>query len=80
MSERSGGGFVAGFFVGALLGASVAMLISPEKNEGRAQQLRELYSRGREIIDAARIDLDAAVGEGKAAAEAQRNRLEHLET
>ena len=79
MSERSGGGFVTGFFIGALLGASVAMLISPEDGEGRSERLRGLYTRGKEIIDAARTDLDKAVDEGKAAANEQRKRLETLE-
>jgi gas vesicle protein len=79
MSERSGGGFLTGFFIGALLGASVAMVISPEANEGRTERLRSLYARGKEIIDAARVDLDNALDEGKAAANEQRKRLEALE-
>lgn len=80
MSERSEGNFVTGFFIGALAGASVAMLIAPEGGERRTDRLRTFYAQGREIIDAARADLDAAVDEGKAAAQAQRKRLEQLET
>jgi len=79
VSERSNGGFVTGFFIGALLGASVAMLISPEGNDGRSERLRDLYTRGKEIIDTARDDLDKALDEGRAAANAQRKRLEALE-
>lgn len=79
MSDRSQAGFVTGFFIGALTGACVAMLIAPEGGDQRTERLRTFYSRGKEIIDAARSDLDAAVDEGKAAAQAQRERLEHLE-
>jgi gas vesicle protein len=79
LSERSQGRFVTGFFIGALLGASVAMLISPESGEERRERLRGLYAQGKDLIDAARSDLDAAVDEGKAAAGEQRHRLEKLE-
>lgn len=79
MSERSGGRFVTGFFIGALLGASVSMLLSPQGGDERKKRLRDLYSRGKDIIDAARGDLDAAVDEAKAAADDQRKRLEKLE-
>ena len=79
MSERSGGRFITGFFIGALLGASVATLISPESGDGRGERLRGFYERGKEMIDAARRDLDAAVDEGKVAAGEQRKRLEKLE-
>jgi gas vesicle protein len=79
MSERGGGRFTAGLVIGALLGASVAVLITPE-SDVRTERFRRLYSRGREIIDAARSDLGAALDEGKTAADEHRKRLEHLET
>jgi gas vesicle protein len=70
---------MTGFFIGALLGASVALLIAPEGGDENRERLRGLYARGKELIDAARSDLDAAVDEGKAAADEQRHRLEKLE-
>jgi gas vesicle protein len=79
MSERSQGGFATGFFIGAMLGASVAMLIAPEGGEERRERLRLVYARGKELIDSARGDLDAAVDEGKSAAGEQRQRLEQLQ-
>jgi gas vesicle protein len=77
--ERSEGGLVTGFFIGALLGVGVAALVAPEGGEGRVARVRELYVRGKEIIEAARSDLGAAVDEAKAAAHDQRKRLEALE-
>lgn len=91
MSGASGGRFGTGFFIGALFGAGVALLIAPERGEERQgavvgtargaldevrSRVNDVYARGSRLIEAARAELDAAVDEGKAAAEAQRIQLE----
>jgi gas vesicle protein len=103
--ERGGGGFFAGFLVGALVGGAIAMLISQEETRdlivGKAREagnlamdaggdLRgkvadvagsfqtsasDLYSRGKEVVDNARSNIDAAVDEGKTTADAMREDL-----
>ncbi len=104
-AARSGGGFVAGFLMGMLAGAALAMMIAPQTGEetrdlvlGKAREagnvakdasggLREkvsniatdlqtgasgVYARGKQVIDAARSNVGAAVDEGKTAADASR--------
>jgi gas vesicle protein len=77
VNERSGG-FLLGFVVGVLLGASIAVLISPEGNQG-GEKVRDLYAQGKRMIDSARADLDAAVSEGRTAAQEQRAALQRLD-
>jgi gas vesicle protein len=91
MAQSEGGGFVAGFFTGSLVGAGLALLLVPQTGEETRDLLRakareasnaardaagDVFDRGRSILDQARANLDDAVEEGKAAAGEERSRLE----
>lgn len=109
-AARSSGGFMAGFLMGMLAGAALAMIIAPQTGEEtrdlvleKAREagnvakdtggdLREkvsniatdlqagasgVYARGKQVIDAARSHVEAAVDEGKTAADVSRADLSH---
>jgi gas vesicle protein len=95
---NGGGGFFAGFIIGAVLGGLAAVVLTQEKTRDQiAEKAREagsramdatgdfrgkvsdvtsqwqssvsdLYERGRQVVDNARANIDAAVAEGKATA------------
>jgi len=101
--SNAGPGFLAGLFIGALAGATVAMILAPQAGDETRELLRakareasdrvrdaaedlaknspvapsDLLARGKHIVDEARARLDAAVAEGKDAAEHLRNTLQN---
>jgi YtxH-like protein len=84
MSDRGGPSFVAGIVIGALIGAALAMLLAPWSGEETRDVLRaksrEATNLARDTavdaFDGVRQTIEAAVGEGKDAAERQRVALE----
>lgn len=92
-SER-GGGFFAGFIVGAIAGGVIAYLMTQEDARdalvGKAREasnfamdatgdLRskasDLYERGKNVVDNARSNINAAVDEGQTSADHIRDDL-----
>lgn len=92
-SER-GGGFFAGFIVGAIAGGVIAYLMTQEEARdvivGKAREasnfamdatgdLRskasDLYERGKNVVDNARSNINAAVDEGQTSADHIRDDL-----
>ncbi len=103
---KGGGGFVAGFVIGAIVGGAAAVLLVQEDARdllvGKAREagniamdatgdLRgkvgdvtsqwqsnasELYERGRQVVENARANVDAAVTEGQETADRAREELE----
>ncbi len=91
-NEHRGSGFAAGFLIGALIGGALALVLAQEDTRdllvGKAREatdrakdatadLHDLYERGRTIVENARGNFEAAVDEGKAAAEQARDDLTH---
>ena len=104
--ENRGGGFFAGFLLGAIVGGAVAVLLTQEETRdllvGKAREagnlamdatgdLRgrvtdvtstwqdsaaDLYERGRQVVENARSNFNAAVAEGNASADSLREELE----
>ncbi len=102
-----GGSFFAGFILGAVVGGTVAYLISQEDARellvGKAREagnvaadatgdLRgkvsdfastwqnsasDLYSRGRQVVDGARANINAAVEDARTASDTIRNEMSH---
>lgn len=89
-----GGGFFAGFLVGAIAGAAAAYLITQEEARdalvGKAREagnyamdatgdLRsratDLYERGKNVVENARTNINAAVDEGQTSADTIRDDL-----
>lgn len=94
-NER-GGGFFAGFIVGAIAGGVIAYLMTQEDARdvivGKAREasnfamdatgdLRtkatDLYERGKNVVDNARSNINAAVDEGQTSADQIRDDLSH---
>lgn len=74
MSERSGGGeFIAGFLVGALVGAAAAMLFAPQSGEETRVVIRdkgiELKDRAEELSEEARRRAEEVQGQAKTRAQ-----------
>lgn len=96
MSNRSGGGgFFAGFLIGAVTGAAAAAFLTQddarERLAGKAREAGEmvggvtsqwqsnvsdLYERGRQVVERARSNVDAAVAEGQTAAQTTHDDLQ----
>ncbi|HLI97718.1 MAG TPA: YtxH domain-containing protein [Candidatus Baltobacteraceae bacterium] len=93
-SEKGGGGFFAGFMIGAIAGGVIAYLITQEEARdllmGKAREasnyamdatgdLRskaaDLYERGKNVVENARSNINAAVDEGQTSAESIRDDL-----
>jgi len=93
---KSGGGFFAGFIVGAIAGGVVAYLMTQEETRdllvGKAREasnyamdatgdLRtkaaDLYERGKNVVENARSNVNAAVEEGHTSADQIRDDLSH---
>jgi hypothetical protein len=91
-----GGGFFAGFIVGALAGGAIAYLMTQEDARdliiGKAREagnyamdatgdLRskatDLYERGKNVVENARSNINAAVDEGHTSADKIRDDLSH---
>jgi gas vesicle protein len=90
--ENRGGGFFAGFLLGAVIGGIAAILLTQEDTRdivlGKVREagnfavdatgdLRDLYDAGRQVVDSARNNVDAAIREGSAQADALRQELRH---
>ena len=103
---KGGGGFLAGFLIGSVVGVTAAVLLSQEETRdllvGKAREagnfakdasedLRgkvgdvtsqwqssasELYERGRQVVENARTNFDAAVADGRDSADRAREELE----
>jgi gas vesicle protein len=74
MSDRSGGGeFIAGFLVGALVGAAAAMLFAPQSGEETRVVIRdkgiELKDRAEELSTEARRRAEEAQSQAKTRAQ-----------
>jgi len=74
MSEKSGGGeFIAGFLVGALVGAAAAMLFAPQSGEDTRVVIRdkgiELKDRAEELSAEARRRAEEAQSQAKTKAQ-----------
>src|SRR5579883_3169799 len=96
---KGGGGFFAGFLIGAVIGGAAAVLLTQEETRDRLagkardagsmamdatgdlrgkvgdvtsqwqSSVSELYERGRQVVESARANMDAAVAEGRIADE-----------
>lgn len=105
-NENRGGGFFAGFLLGAVVGGALAVFLSQEETRdllvGKAREagnlamdatgdLRgkvteatsqwqgsatDLYERGRQIVENARSNINAAVDEGVTTADRLRDELQ----
>ncbi len=80
MGDRGGGGFVAGFFFGAFVGAAVALLFAPERGEDVRAQIKEkgieLQHLAEDIkADPAKFAADVTA-KGRMALDEQRSRFQ----
>jgi gas vesicle protein len=87
---NGGGGIFAGFLIGAVVGGAAAVLLTQEdardRLAGKAREaagksqwqssVSELYERGRQVVENARANLDAAVAEGRSSAQEIHEELE----
>ncbi len=75
MSERDGdfGAFLAGFVIGGLVGAAVALIMAPQSGEETRTLIHdrsiELKDKAAERAEAARIKAEAAAAEARARAD-----------
>lgn len=65
MKDSGFGSFLAGVFIGGLIGAAIGLLMAPSSGE-------ELRGQLNEYVDERRAAFDEAVNEGKAAADQAR--------
>lgn len=63
--------FLAGFALGAAIGAGIAMFIGP-----REDSVGDLMTRGKALLEDARSSVDQAVSEGRRAADEQYRSLQ----
>ena len=103
---KGGGGFFAGFLIGAVVGVAAATFLTQEETRdrlaGKAREagnfamdatgdirekvggvtsqwqssVSELYERGRQVVESARANIDAAVAEGQTTAQETRDELQ----
>ncbi|MGE5618134.1 MAG: YtxH domain-containing protein [Sphingomonadaceae bacterium] len=79
-SEESGsGGFVSGFLLGGLVGAAVALLLTPQRGEETRDTLMdkgiELKVKAEEVAARAREEADELITLGKSVIEGQKARI-----
>ncbi len=78
-SEDRGGGFIAGFLLGGLVGAAAALLLTPRTGEETRGSLRErgieLRVKAEEAAAKAREEADELLLRSKAAFEEQKGRI-----
>lgn len=78
-SERGNGGFVSGFLLGGLVGAALALLLTPRSGDETRDTLVnrgvELRDRAEEAAARAREEADELLARGKIALEEQRARV-----
>lgn len=74
-----GPGFVSGLILGALAGATTAMMLAPttgEETRGMLEErARDLTERGKKVIEGARCTIGEAIDTGKSAANDQKEQL-----
>lgn len=74
------GAFLAGFVVGGMIGAAVALLMAPQSGEATRRQIRErayeLRDRAEDIADDTRRRIETTGADVRRQAEEQRARLE----
>lgn len=94
-NRNGGGGFFAGFLIGAVAGAAAAAFLTQddarERLAGKAREAGEkmgdvtsqwqssvsdLYERGRQVVERARSNIDAAVVEGQTTAQTTHDDLQ----
>jgi gas vesicle protein len=95
MANGKGGGFFAGFLIGAVAGAAAAAFLTQddarERLAGKAREagdvvggvtsqwqssVTDLYERGRQVVERARSNIDAAVEEGQMTAQTTHDELQ----
>jgi gas vesicle protein len=95
MANGKGGGFFAGFLIGAIAGAAAAAFLTQddarERLAGKAREagdavngvtsqwqssVTDLYERGRQVVERARSNIDAAVEEGQMTAQTTHDELQ----
>ncbi len=89
-AQPRGNGFIGGFVVGAIAGAILAYVVMQEDARdlivGKAREagnmamdatddLRDLYKRGKDVVDAARSNVSSAVDEVQSVADSLRDDL-----
>lgn len=78
-SEERGGGFIAGFLLGGLVGAAAALLLTPRSGDETRDTLKEtgieLRVKAEEAAAKARDEADELLIRGKAIFEEQRERV-----
>lgn len=79
-SDGGGAGFVTGFLLGGLVGAAVALVLTPRSGEETRDTLRdkgiELRVRAEEVAARAREEADELLARGRAAFEEQKARVQ----
>lgn len=72
-SNNEGGAFVAGFIIGGLVGAAVALVLTPQSGEETRTQIREkgieLRTRAEDLSQQARERAEAIIADAKRRAE-----------
>ena len=78
-SEEKGGGFIAGFLLGSLVGAAAALLLTPRSGDETRGSLKEkgieLKIKAEEVAAKAREEADDLLVRGKTIFEEQRERV-----
>lgn len=79
-SEEGGAGFVSGFLLGGLVGAALALILTPRSGEEARGTLRErsieLKVRAEDVATKAREEADELLARGKIVLEEQKSRLQ----
>ncbi|MHB0868365.1 MAG: YtxH domain-containing protein [Chloroflexota bacterium] len=77
--ENGAGGFVSGFLLGGLVGAAVALLLTPRSGEEARDTLMdrgiELKVKAEEVAAKARVEADELLSLGKTVLEDQKARI-----
>src|SRR5512133_3523141 len=78
--SESGGGFVAGFMLGGIAGAALALLLAPRSGDDNRGALRErtieLRLKAEEAAAKARVEADELLARGKVMFDEQKSRVQ----
>ena len=78
--SESGGGFVAGFLLGGIAGAALALLLAPRTGDENVGALRErtieLRLKAEEAAAKARVEADELLARGKVIFDEQKTRVQ----